>query len=299
MDDRDRVLLLGADGQLGAAVARRLAPRFLVQALGRTGGDLTQEPRLRVLVRDFQPDILINAAAYTAVDRAEDEIEAAYAINAIAPGILAEEACRLGAVFMQYSTDYVFSGDQSHPYTEEDVVSPLNVYGASKQEGEKRVLAAGGISYILRTAWLYGGSGRSFPNTIERLAREQARTGAPIRVVSDQYGSPTSVESLARATETLLMHPDLRDSPGVYHAACRGETSWYGLARAINKCLGLSATITPIATRDYPTRAARPAYSVLSSAHLFETFGVSLPFWRDALREYAQQKSAIQKMPLQ
>ena len=287
-----RILLFGAGGQLGRRLAERLAPRDQVRGLRHGDCDIGDSAAVRAAIAAYRPEIIVNAAAYTAVDRAEDEPDQAYAANAVAPGVMAEEARAIGAVLVHYSTDYVFDGRASRPYRETDPTAPLGVYGASKREGEERVMAAGGCTYILRTAWLYARTGRNFLTTIERLARE--RTGLadrPLTIVADQTGSPTSVGALAAATEGILRHAGLRDLGGLYHATCGGETTWYGFAQAIVAGLQIAADVRPITTADYPTRARRPAYSVLSGAHLQELFDIRMPSWQDALAGCLQRES--------
>lgn len=277
------VLVFGAGGQLGQALVGILGSRFTVQGLVHADCDLTDSTGIRGAIAATKPAIVINAAAYTAVDRAEDEIERAYATNAVAPGVMAKEARRIGAIFVHYSTDYVFDGKSQIPYREEDPTGPLGVYGSSKREGEERVVAAGGTFYVLRTAWLYARRGRNFLTTMERLGRERSEAGTPLTVVSDQHGSPTSATALATATEHILTHAALRDLGGIYHATCRGETTWYGFAQAIVAGLRIPVEVQPIFTADFPTKARRPTYSVLSGARLQEAFGIHMPTWQDAL----------------
>ncbi len=283
-----RILLFGAGGQLGQALRRLLSARRDVVGLAHADCDVGDPAAVRAAIAAAAPSIIINAAAYTAVDRAEDEPDRAYAANAVAPGVMAEEARRRGAVFVHYSTDYVFDGQGRTPYREDDPAAPLGVYGASKRAGEERVAGAGGIFYILRTAWLYDRQGRNFLTTMERLGRERAQTGRPLTVVADQWGSPTSVAALAAATEGILGHAGIRELSGIYHATCGGETTWWGFAQAILEGLHIPAAVTPITTADYPTRARRPAYSVLSSARLDRVFGIHMPQWEAALRSCLQ-----------
>ena len=278
-----RILLFGAGGQLGQALARLLGSRFLVQGLRHADCDLADSAAVRAAIATAKPAIVINAAAYTAVDRAEDEPQRAHDANAVAPGVMAGEARRIGAVFVHYSTDYVFDGTGRVPYREDDPTAPLGVYGASKREGEERVAAAGGSFYILRTAWLYGRHGRNFLTTMERLGRERAQAGTPLTVVADQHGSPTSVDALAAATQGILDHAGVKDLGGLYHAVCRGETTWYGFAQAIIDGLRIGVEVKPITTADYPTRARRPGYSVLSGERLQTAFGIRMPTWQEAL----------------
>jgi dTDP-4-dehydrorhamnose reductase len=295
-----RVLLTGARGQLGADLARELEGRADVVAHDRSTLDLAKPGEIAARVRDARPDVILNAAAYTAVDRAETEIDAARAVNAIAPGLLAAEAKRLGALLVHYSTDYVFDGTKPSPYLESDPTAPLNVYGRTKLEGEAAVGASGCDHAILRTSWVYAPHGKNFLLTMLRLAE----TRKELRVVDDQRGAPTSSRQLARATLELLAGSDssrpigprdfdrVRGASGVYHATAAGETTWCGFARGIfagwSKRAG-SAFVAPdviaIPSSEYPTPARRPANSVLSSERLAQTFGVRLPSWRDGLEE--------------
>jgi dTDP-4-dehydrorhamnose reductase len=242
-------------------------------------------------VREFKPDIIVNAAAYTAVDRAESEPELALAINGIAPGILAEEARRANALLVHYSTDYVFDGAKSGAYVENDVTHPSSVYGRTKLAGEKAVRAAGGAHLIFRTSWVYGNHGANFMKTMLRLAKESDH----LRVVADQVGAPTSNTAIAQATARCLARylaaANSRESlEGVYHMTCAGQTSWHGFATKIfTEFLPQSdlkrLKVEAIATEDYPTPATRPCNSVLSNAKLLAGFGVGLPDWRSALHE--------------
>ena len=226
------------------------------------------------------PRSIVNAGAYTAVDRAETEPALAHAVNGRAPGILAEEAKRLGAVLIHYSTDYVFDGTRTTPYPEDAPAAPLNVYGASKLEGERAIAAAGAHALVLRTSWVYGLRGRNFLLTIRRLAAERDE----LAVVADQFGVPNWSRTLAEATARIV-GAGCRRSPsarGLYHLSCTGKASWHEFARAI---VGDAPRprVVPIATADYPTPARRPAYGVLATARFEATFGFALPDWRDAL----------------
>ena len=275
-----KILLTGSGGQLGWELARALSPLGELVAFDHAGLDLADPERIRSALRELRPELVVNAAAYTAVDRAESEPEAAFAINARAPGILAEEAARLGALLIHYSTDYVFDGTKAGPYAEDDAPSPLGVYGASKLEGERIVAASGARHWIFRTSWVYAPRGKNFLLTILRLARE----GKPLRVVADQFGAPTSAAMLARATSEALT---LRAPPasGVYHMTAAGCTSWHGFATAILAELGLDNQVTAIASSEYPLPAKRPANSVLDNSRLAAAFGIRLPGWEAGLRE--------------
>lgn len=282
-----RILVTGAAGQLGRELATVLAPLGDVVALDRSGLDLARPDDIVAVLRDVAPALVVNAAAYTAVDRAEAEPDAAFAVNARAPGILAAEARRLDALVIHYSTDYVFDGASPEPRDEAAPARPLNVYGASKLEGERAIEAAGGLALVFRTSWVYAGSGRNFLTTIERLAAERDE----LRIVDDQHGTPNWSRELARATATLVARglPWLAERRGLYHLSARGATTWYGFARAI---LGDAADvrIVPIASADHPTPARRPAWTILDTRRFTATFGFELPHWLDTLREYRHSR---------
>jgi dTDP-4-dehydrorhamnose reductase len=283
-----RVLVTGAGGQVGEAVARLLADHAKVTAHDHGSLDLEKPDDIRYCVREARPDVIVNAAAYTAVDRAETDEDRARAVNATAPGILGEEAKRAGALLVHYSTDYVFDGELDRPYLETDAPRPLSVYGRTKLEGEKAVAASGCRHLILRTSWVYAPRGKNFMLTMLRFAAERDS----LRIVDDQRGAPTSSEQLARATIALLDAESDQSVSGVYHATASGETTWFGFARAIfearRRMLGDAfriPTLVPIATADYPTPARRPKNSLLSNAKLENVFGVRLGDWRDGLEE--------------
>jgi dTDP-4-dehydrorhamnose reductase len=260
-----RVLLTGRNGQVGWDLEQLLDD---VVATDRTTLDLAGEG-ISSFVSKVRPDVIINAAAYTAVDKAESEKELAARINGVAPGILAEEAKRLGALLVHYSTDYVFDGEKQSPYVEEDRPHPINVYGASKLEGEQRILASGCRHLILRTSWVYAARGRNFFLTMKKAKQ-------PLRVVDDQRGAPTSSRFLAEHTLALLR----KNAEGLLHLVPSGATTWYGFARAI---LGDQADIKPIRSSEYPTPARRPANSVLDNRKAQALLGAPLPDWRDVL----------------
>ena len=288
------ILLLGRDGQLGWELRRALAPLGPVLALGRGDVDLADGGRVRACVRDAAPALIVNAAAYTAVDGAEDEEALALAVNGTAPGILAEEARRLGVPLVHYSTDYVFGGDadRSQPYDESAAPAPVNAYGRSKLAGEAAVRAVGPAHLILRTSWIYAARGRNFLRTMQRLAGERDE----LRVVDDQIGSPTWARALAEATALILARcgapqdtTGLAERGGLYHLAAAGSVSWHGFAQAIVDRLPTGeaphppVTVVPITTAEYPTPAARPAYSVLDCTAAARTFGIALPPWQEQL----------------
>lgn len=281
-----RILLTGKNGQVGWELARALAPLGEVVAFGREELDLAVPDRIVSAVRTVRPDVIANAAAYTAVDRAESEPDAAHTINAVAAGILAEEARRAGALLLHYSTDYVFDGTKNAPYVEEDPPNPLNAYGRSKLAGEHTIRAAGTPHLILRTSWVYAARGKNFFMTVLRLLREKS----PLRIVSDQIGAPTSAGALADATAELLRRYDasaLGEMSGTYHATAGGSTSWYGFATQIahleRATLPEMPSIVPIASSEYPVPASRPKNSRLSNEKLLRCFGVKLPPWEVCL----------------
>lgn len=295
-----RVLVTGAGGQVGAECVRELQGRAEVIARDRSALDLARPQSLREGVRAARPDVIVNCAAYTAVDRAETDREAAHAINAVAPGVLAEEAKRSGALLLHFSTDYVYDGTKPAAYVEEDAVNPLSVYGTTKLEGERAIAAAGGAHIILRTSWVYGPRGRNFLFTMLRLGRERPE----LRVVDDQRGAPTSSRALARLVRELLDRGGDTDeisreevercasASGVYHATAGGSTTWFGFARTIFEEMQRQdrldfavPRLAPIATSDYPTPARRPANSVMSNAKLRSAFGVEIAEWRSGLEE--------------
>jgi dTDP-4-dehydrorhamnose reductase len=276
-----RILVTGALGQVGWEAARVLADLGEVIAMDRRDLDLEDADAIRNVLRQAAPQVIVNAAAYTAVDQAESERARAFAINARAPDVLAEEARALGALLIHYSTDYVFDGRKAEPYVETDPVGPINVYGESKLAGERAILDSGAAALILRTSWVYGRRGKNFLLTMQRLAREREE----LRVVADQRGVPNWAHRLALATRELLGLGvgRLAEQRGIYHLSAAGVASWYEFARAI---IGEAErpSILPISTVEYPLPARRPSYGVLSGAHLHASFGLTLPDWRDDLR---------------
>lgn len=272
-----RILLTGRHGQVGWELERALAPLGEVSATDRATLDLADADAIRRVVREAKPEIIVNAAAYTAVDKAESEPALAMQINGTAPGILAEEAKRLGALLVHYSTDYVFDGTKGAPYLEGDAPNPLNQYGRSKLAGERMIVASGTRHLILRSSWVYGLRGRNFLLAI--LAR--ARSGAPLRVVDDQTGAPTWCREIAQATARVIA--EQRAASGTYNLSAGGSTTWCGFARAILAQAGSAAAIQAIATAEFPAAAARPHCSVLDGAKLARDFGVALPDWREGL----------------
>jgi len=282
-----KILLTGRNGQVGWELERALAAAGEVIALDRAQLDLSDEAAIRRAMRAGAPQVIVNAAAYTAVDRAESEPAAAHAVNGIAPGILAEEARRAGALLVHYSTDYVFDGEKGTPYREDDATNPTSAYGRSKLQGEEAIRASGCRHVILRTSWVYAARGNNFLRTMLRLARERRE----LRVVGDQRGSPTAAHELAAATTTLVRQGAPAD--GIYHLTAAGETSWYEFARAILSLTGHGEiTVQRITTAEYPTPARRPRYSVLSSQKIRAAAGIALPDWRFSLETVCRAVAA-------
>lgn len=290
MSRAGRILILGSTGQLGRELQRSFSGYGEVIARGRETVDFSGEDQLRSAVRTASPDVILNAAAYTAVDRAESEPDLAMAVNGHAPGVLAEEANRLGALFVHYSTDYVFDGTKAGAWEETDAPNPLNVYGASKLAGERAVEQVGGKHLIFRTSWVYGPHGKNFLLTMLRLGKERDL----LKVVDDQVGAPTTSIALADATRSIVASifegrcGSAESWAGVYHMTCGGSVSWRGFADAIftraqNLLGGRRPATAPIPTSEYPTPARRPQNSVLSNKKLNAAFGVQLPSWGDAL----------------
>lgn len=294
-----RILLIGGAGQLGWELNRTLAPLGQLIVTRRDGDpalDLADADAICRTVEAVRPRCIVNAAAYTAVDRAEQDPQAER-INAVAPGVLAEQAKRCGAVLVHFSTDYVFSGKDDRPHEEDDPTAPCGVYGATKLAGERAVREVDGPHLVLRTSWVYGLRGRNFLLTLLRAAREREE----LRVVDDQRGSPNWSRLLAEATALLLARaePTLASCRALYHLSGAGETSWYGFARAIfEECRELSTgiapdpRIVPISTQEFGAPAPRPAYSTLSARRLVAEFGIRLPHWREALRLCLEDTSA-------
>ncbi len=282
-----KILLIGKEGQVGGQLSTLLQPLGKLVTFGEDDLDLTQADRIRETLREVRPQVIVNAAAYTAVDKAEEEAELALAVNATAPAILAEEAKRLGAALVHYSTDYVFDGNQPGPYTEEDAPNPLSVYGRTKLAGDEAIRSAGLPHLIFRTAWVYGLQGKNFLLTIQRLAKERDE----LKIVDDQIGSPTWCRTIAQTTANVLTQVLPEHSPGdlsrfeqasgLYNLVCTGQTSWFGFARAIVEASPTTrdTKLIPISTSEYPTAAPRPANSVLSTEKLRSAFGITPPAW--------------------
>jgi dTDP-4-dehydrorhamnose reductase len=287
---RPRVLILGAAGQVGRELQRTFANFGEIVAVDRESLDIAVPDQIRELVRRVAPQVILNAAAYTAVDRAEAEPEAAIAINGDAPRVLAEEALRTNAVLVHYSTDYVFDGSKNGAWIESDEPHPLNCYGASKLAGEEAIRGVGGRYLIFRTSWVYGAHGKNFLLTMLRLGRERER----LPVVDDQRGAPTTSHALADATRRIVdgvvlsRFGEPEAWAGLYHMSCGGETTWCGFAleifaRAGDLMQGRTPAVDAIASSEYPTPAKRPRNSVLSNARLKERFGLALPSWEAEL----------------
>ena len=274
-------MLTGAGGQLGRELAEALAPCGRLIACDHAALDLRDHQAIARVIRDASPRFIVNAAAYTAVDRAESERDAAFAINADAPRVIAAEALRVGAVLIHYSTDYVFDGTQATPYDEDAPVRPVNIYGASKLAGEQAIARSGAAALTLRTSWVYGRHGQNFFVTMRRLATQRDE----IRVVADQHGVPNWTRALAVATATLVRrgHDDLVCNAGLYHLSASGATTWFEFARAI--LADTSVRVVPIPSSEYPTPARRPSYGVLDSARFARVFGFALPDWASMLAQ--------------
>lgn len=290
MTMRPRILILGSSGQVGVELRRGLAEAGEIIALGRDTVDLAEPEQIRGVVRSARPDVILNAAAYTAVDRAESEPDLARSINAVAPGVLAEEALRLGALLVHYSTDYVFDGSKTGSWLETDDTNPLNVYGATKLAGERAIEQVGGSFLIFRTSWVYGAHGKNFLFTMLRLGRERER----LSIVDDQIGAPTTASQLAEATRDIVLSVrkekanSMAGWSGVYHMTCRGSVSWCGFARAIFERAGVlldgkKPEVGPISSNEYPTPAKRPRNSIMSNEKLNARFGIRLASWESAL----------------
>ncbi|CAJ0866022.1 dTDP-4-dehydrorhamnose reductase [Ralstonia flatus] len=287
-----RLLVTGSNGQVGFELRRSLAPLGEVIALDRGACDLTQPDTLRRLVRELRPDVIVNAAAYTAVDKAETDAESAFAVNGVAPGVLAEEVKALGSLLVHYSTDYVFDGSKDGAYVETDEVNPQSVYGKSKLAGEQAITASGATALVMRTCWVAGAHGGNFAKTMLKLGRERDS----LRVIADQFGAPTTAALIADLTAQIIsrfwVYGDRTAFPGgLYHLAAAGETTWHGYATAVlryakERGLELKADpecIAAIPATAYPLPAPRPANSRMDTTKLTETFGLHLPDWQQGV----------------
>ncbi len=291
-----KILLTGSTGQVGWELQRTLMSVGKVIAVGREVSapgllmDLSQPDTIRHVIREVQPDLIVNPAAYTAVDKAETEPELAMTVNGTSPGVIAEEAKRVGAAVIHYSTDYVFNGSQALPYTEQDEPDPQNIYGKTKLAGEKAIQAVDVPHLILRTSWVYSLRGKNFLLTMLKLAREREE----LKVVEDQVGAPTWSRMIAQSTAQILSQGTqdlvsfLSSNSGIYHLTATGQTSWYGFAKAIfeldsNPSQQKLKNLIPIPSNQYPTPAKRPAYSSLDTHKIYTTFGLALPSWEKSL----------------
>ena len=282
-----KILISGKTGQVAVELQKHLAGLGELIVLGRDVLDLSDPEQIRAQVRAHTPDLIINAAAHTAVDLAESEPELAFAINGVAPGVFAEEAAALGIPLIHYSTDYVFDGSKPAPYTEDDATHPLGVYGKSKLAGELAIAASGAEHLILRTSWVYSTHGKNFLLTMQRLLQERPQ----LRVVADQVGAPTWAGTIAQSTRALIERWQTGEAGawGTYHLTAGGETSWFGFAQAIGEHLRQQgkacADLEPIPSSAYPTPAARPQNSRLDCSRLAREWNVTQPDWQSALRE--------------
>lgn len=299
-----RILVTGASGQLGWECARVLASLGEVYAPGRDALDLADPASIRVTLRAFQPQWIVNPAAYTAVDKAESEPKLAYAVNQDAVAVIAEEAKYLGATVIHYSTDYVFDGTKASPYVESDITNPVSIYGKSKLAGEHELASSGVPHFIFRTSWVYGARGKNFLLTILRLAHEREE----LRIVNDQHGAPTWCHDLATMTSEVIHSINGKAQrsrsvsevaatfSGIYHACNRGETTWFGFAsEAIRQLHALRpelklASLFPITTAEYPTPATRPANSRLDCGKLAHQLQITLPEWQESLQKVLLSK---------
>lgn len=284
------ILVTGATGQIGFELVRTMQGLGKVIAVDRAAFDLTEPDQMRAVIRTIRPAVIVNPAAYTAVDAAQNNPGLAMQVNAKAPGVLADEARRVGAAIIHYSTDYVFNGEKDSPYVEEDEADPKNVYGVSKLAGERAIASAGAHHLILRTSWVYGMRGRNFLLTMLRLGKERDE----IKVVADQFGSPTWSNTIATLTahivsQALAAHDTRQwwqERSGLYHLTAAGSTSWHGFAQAIFDAIALERvpTVMPIPASDFLTQAERPANSCLSNDKLARVFGLRPPRWDQALK---------------
>ena len=294
------ILVTGKSGQVGWELQTTLAQLGAVTALDVDQMDLAKPDSIRRVIRELKPGIIVNAAAYTAVDKAESELDLAMNVNGIAPGIMAEEAKRLGAILVHYSTDYVFDGESKRPYVEDDPPNPVNAYGKSKLAGERAIEAVGGHYLILRSSWVYSARGSNFVLTVLRLAREKPE----LAMVEDQTGSPTWARWLARATADLLLRRSVNQhDSGTYHLTAAGHATRYEFAQAIIDAMkdisgdpGRWAKLRPITSAKYPLPARRPSHPVMSMNRIEKVFGMVAPHWRVHLRDFLSETAS--KVPL-
>jgi dTDP-4-dehydrorhamnose reductase len=315
LNERLKILLLGKSGQVGWELARVLAGSGCVRAIDYPEVEFTSADSVRKAVRDAEPDVIVNAAAYTAVDKAETDSDRAMLINGVAPGVLAEAAKARGSLLVHYSTDYVFDGAKKQPYTEHDAPCPLNAYGRSKLAGDRAVQAIGGAHLIFRLSWVYSWRGRNFVNTMLKLGSERTE----LSVVDDQVGSPTAARCIAQATGQVLACASNRagnprriadgnhELSGIYNLTCMGAVSWYGFAKAIlendivQEMYHRAPRIVPISHAEYASPVKRPANSRLSNRKVYEVFGIEMPDWQKALaftlEDIAEAHRSRQSMP--
>ena len=295
-----KILVTGANGQVGYELRRTLATLGEVIAVDVDTIDFGNADALRSRIREISPQLVVNAAAYTAVDKAEADPDLAMRVNATAPGVIAAEAKRLGAMLVHYSTDYVYDGAKAGPYVETDSTNPLSVYGKSKLAGDEAISASGAAHVILRTSWVYGARGNNFFLTMRRLAAEREE----LRIVNDQTGAPTWCRMLAQATAQIVATAGtpaaLGGRSGIYHLSAGGATTWFGFVNAIMghaAALGLPKTprLVPITTAEYPAPARRPANSILSNSKITQAFGVMMPSWDAALASCVEDAAAGRK----
>jgi dTDP-4-dehydrorhamnose reductase len=296
---RPRILVTGRDGQLGRELELALGPLGELHVLSRAEMDLSEPDSIRNVTRSLRPNLIVNAAAYTAVDRAEQKPETAMRVNAHAVEVLASEAKQIGAAVIHYSTDYVFDGQKHESYFEDDPTNPINVYGRSKLAGEQALAASGVPHMIFRTSWVYASHGKNFLLTMLRLAEERSKSGAPLKIVADQFGAPTPAREIAHATHTIIaqlanstdtLNERIARNTGIFHMTSQGKTTWYSFAEAIIRNSPHSqVTVLPIPASEYPTPAARPQNSLLNCDKLARSFkeneaALALPPWEQGLR---------------
>ena len=301
-----RLLVTGARGQIGWQLSRSLLPLGDVVALDRRQCDLARPELLPSLIRSIKPDVIVNAAAYTAVDKAEREEKLAMTVNGTAVGVIAEEARKAGIVLVHYSTDYVFDGGKQTPYSEEDVPNPINAYGRSKLAGDVAVRQAGGAYVVLRTSWVYAGRGHNFLGTILRLAGEREE----LRIVDDQIGAPTWARDIADATALIIRavcqeQAQGQFASGLFNLTASGATSWHGFAKAILEDATRYALLPaqhlpqlkPIPSEEHPVAAARPKNSRLAVDRISKRFGIALPDWKQGLARCIEEMKTCEQCP--
>ncbi len=274
-----KIIVFGKNGQVGSALCRLLDSAHEVIALDKEELDLCDSAAINECIVSRSPDWVVNCSAYTAVDNAEADLELAQQLNEIAPAEMAAACEQMGAAFLHYSTDYVFDGNATVPYLENDKPNPKSVYGITKLAGERAVMAACPTTIILRTAWVYSKEGKNFVNTMLRLATQHDQ----LTVVADQFGSPTLASDLAEASVAIISSQPQAEAAGIYHATGKGATNWHEFASEIFRLRGLTVEVIPVTTEQYPTAAPRPAYSVLCNDKLKANFGIELPDWQQSL----------------